>query len=195
MDPNCNEVFIDDLPTCIDVQFLKELFEDYGHFPTDSIFVKKQTKPNKAYAFVTFKSHELAKRAIEELNYTKLDGVPIRMYWGDPYTMSLARSDANTLLIRGLAENIEVSQLHDAFSNFGNLVTCKIPLTNLKSCGYGLVTFYSEEDARSAQNDLRDAAINGKPVEITFYQKQSQSQTNLNQIKPKRKQPQSILKM
>ncbi|EAX90061.1 Polyadenylate-binding protein, putative [Trichomonas vaginalis G3] len=171
MDPNWKEVFVGDLPGSVDENFIKEIFKDYGSFPSGTVTVKKHKSLDKSFAFVTFESHELAKRAISEVNYTKLDGVPIRILWSDPGTKRAIKNNVGALFIRGLDENIEVSQLHDAFSNFGEIVSCKIPLTNGKSRGYGFITFYKEDDAKRAKTDLADASINGKPIQIEFYQK------------------------
>lgn len=40
---------------------------------------------------------------------------------------TVVRSNQGSLLIKNLAPNIEISQLHDAFANFGEIISCKIP--------------------------------------------------------------------
>ncbi|EAX98383.1 Polyadenylate-binding protein, putative [Trichomonas vaginalis G3] len=169
MDLNWKELFVGDLPGYVDGNFIKELFREYGNFPSGTITVKKHKSLDKSFAFVTFESHELARRALLEVNYTKLDGVPIRILWSDPATKRAIKKDFCTLIIFDLDEYIEAAQLHDIFSNFGEVVSCKIPLTNGKPRGDGYVTFYKEEDAMRVKNDLAQASINGKPIQIVLY--------------------------
>jgi len=130
---------------------------------------------DKKYALVNFPSREIASRVIAELNYTKLDDVPIRMSWSDPETKDLIKKGEGNLFIHGLDESIEVSQIHEAFSNFGEIISCKIKLEKDKrtgkfvSCGFGYIQFRSKEDAEKAKMDLEDASINGKQIEIEDY--------------------------
>lgn len=171
MDSEWRELYIGDLPSSVDELFVKDLFRGYGSFPSGSISLKQHKKLDKSFAFVIFQSHELAQRALDEVNYTSLDGIPIRILWSDRHTKKIINSHESCLFISGLDESISVSQLHDAFSNFGKIVSCKIPLTKGKSRGYGYVTFYEVEDARKAREDLEGASINGKPIKIEFYKK------------------------
>ena len=59
----------------------------------------------------------------QDLNYTKQD----------PEAKLFKQSDKGKLFTRGFDEKIEVSQLHEAFSNFNKIISCEIPLTNGRS--------------------------------------------------------------
>ena len=72
------------------------------------------------------------------------------------------------VVINNLDLSIEVSQLHEVFSNFGEAFTRKIPLTNNKSNGYGFIKFINIEDAESSVNDLQGALIENKPIQVSF---------------------------
>jgi len=97
------------------------------------------------------------------------------MSWSDPETKDLIKKGEGNLFIHGLDESIEVSQIHEAFSNFGEIISCKIKLEKDKrtgkfvSCGFGYIQFRSKEDAEKAKMDLEDASINGKQIEIEDY--------------------------
>ena len=169
--PQFNQIYVGDLPVATDDGFLRQLFADCGAIVPNGIILKKHKSLEKSFAFITFETHDGAARAITDVNYTKLDGVPIRISWSDPETKKIRNSGLGNLFIRGLDESIEVSQLHDAFSNFGEIISCKIPMTEGKSRGYGYIQFRNPADAEKARVDLQDASINGKPITIEPYVK------------------------
>jgi polyadenylate-binding protein len=166
-------VFIQGIPPSATEDFLKGLFTDIGE--VEKMAVKqKQDRQGRllCYAFATFVSHEVAERAIAELNYTKLDGVPIRIMWGDNETKQICKVANGNLFVKNLDRNIEDSQLHEAFANFGEIISCKICVDkDGKSLGYGYVQFRKPDDARQAMEDLKDASINGMPLQIQPFQK------------------------
>jgi polyadenylate-binding protein len=166
-----NQIYVGDLPAATDEAFLRNLFAECGSILPNGIVLKKHKSLEKAFAFITFDTREAGQRAIQEINYTKLDGNPIRISWSDPETKKIRNSGLGNLFIRGLDESIEVSQLHDAFSNFGEIISCKIPMTDCKSRGYGYIQFRNPADAEKARIDLQDASINGRPITIEQYTK------------------------
>jgi len=165
------DVYIGDLPPATNEDFLRSFFQEICELNNSDILIKKHKTLEKNFAFIKFPSHEAAANAINTLNYTKLDGVPIRMSWADPETKRIRQLGLGNLFIRGLDESIEVSQLHEAFSNFGEIISCKIPLTDGKSRGYGYIQFKNKDDAEKARNDLAEASINGKQITIEDYHK------------------------
>ena len=171
------EVYIGDLPVTVDEEFIRSnlISNDYE---IKEIILKQKKNLEKKFAFVKFEKHEDAKRFMEEMNYTKLDGFPIRISYSDPETRRIRSSRKGNLYIKGLDENIEVSQLHEAFSNFGEIISCKIPMSKNKEgtiChhGYGFIQFRNAEDAEKAKTDLQDASINDKKITIENYEKKA----------------------
>jgi polyadenylate-binding protein len=166
-------VIVHDLPTTATEDFLRNLFSEIGDVRQNGITLKSRTDRNgrqSSYAFVQFDSRDSAIRAINEMNYTKLDGVPIRIMLADNETKSLLRSGQGNLFVKNLDPTIEDSQLHDAFANFGEIVSCKITKDEHgASQGYGYVQFRNAEDAQQAMEDLKEASINGRPLEIQHF--------------------------
>ena len=154
--------------------FLQHFFGEIG--PIESIHLKSDRtdcwRRPIYYAFITYESHNDAERAMVDLNYTKLNGIPMRLSWSDPETNMIRKSGKGKLVINNLDPTIEVSQLHDALGNFGEVIYCKIATdADGKSLGYGYVQFREEKDAAQAMQDLKEATINGWPVWIEHYQK------------------------
>lgn len=181
----CSGVFIADLPYNIEENFLREFFKDIGTIQQGHVTIEKDKNLERSCALVEFDSHEQAEKAIREINYKKIDGIPIRMCWSDPNTKEILKSGDGILLISNLDESAEVAQIHDALSNFGKIISCKIPLNKMedgsfKSRGYAYVQFYKLEDANRAMNDLKGASINGKPMKIDLYKKPERWNSLLN---------------
>lgn len=187
MESSPNRIIVEDLPidldekkTTITKDFLKNLFSKLGNIVVKNVVIMNKRKRNgtpNAYAFVEFQTRKMAERAIKELNYTKLENVPIRLSFADPETSKIRKSDAGKLLIKGFPPGIEVSHLHDLFANFGEIITCNIPRYYNQNDGtyhsrcYGIVQFRNPKDAEQACSDLNGALINGVKVTIEPFQR------------------------
>ena len=190
MESSPNRIIVEDLPidldkkkTTITKDFLKNLFSKLGNIVVKNVVIMNKRKRNgtpNAYAFVEFQTRKMAERAIKELNYTKIENVPIRLSFADPETSKIKESDAGKLLIKGLPPGIEVSHLHDLFANFGEIITCNIPryydqndCTYHSRC-YGFVQFRNPKDAEQACRDLNGALINGAEVTIELLKNETE---------------------
>lgn len=192
-------ITVEDLPmdycsgeTIVTEDFLRDLFNEVNGVVVLNVVIRNREGRDGlpyAYAFVEFQTNEMAEKAINELNYIKLDNVPIRLSLTDPETEKIRKSDVGILVIRNLHTEIEVYQLHDAFANFGEVISCKIPSDynpNDNTCcsrGYGFVQFRNPKDAEQACIDLKDAAINGLCVSIKPYNRFSNNFDEINLLK------------
>ena len=162
-------LFVEDLPKEVDECVLRSLFGDY-RISYNGIVLKKHESLEKSYAFIIFETHEDSAKAKHDLNYTKLNGVPIRIYWYDPEARRIKDPETGTIIINGLEESIKELQLDEVFSNYGEIAFCKIPTDeNGRSRGYGIIQFRYKEDAKKVLVDLQEASINGKKVTIEYY--------------------------
>ena len=160
----------------VDNEFLRELFKDYNISPNEhAITIKTKIRQDGtpySFAYIKFDDREHAIQAINELNYTKLDDLPFRLILIDEKDKKNLIN--NSIVIKNLDLDIETLQLHDAFANFGEIISCKIP-TELDtkssrrkyvSHGYGFVCFRHQENAKEVIISLKNVSINGKPIEI-----------------------------
>ena len=158
---------------------MRSFFQDCGNV----IKVSSKHRPNGNFAFVQFDSKEAAIRAVANYNYTKLNGEPIIITYASLEYMRIIHSGLGNIFIRGLDESIEASQLHELFSNFGEVISCKVPMQYNKNKGYAYIQFKNPADADRATLELSDATINGKPISIEKYVKRENPNKALNASK------------
>jgi len=110
------------------------------------------TRRSLGYGYVNFFDPHDAELALDTLNYYSIKGRPCHIMWSqrDP---SLRKSGVGNVIIFGLDKSTDSKKLHDVFSEFGNILSCRV-MTDEKgnSKGYGFVHFDSPESALKAVN-------------------------------------------
>ena len=190
MESQTTPIIIEDLPlgrfgeTIITEDFLRVFFAQVGCTIVEVTIRNSNTygMPH-AYAYVKFQTREMAERAVNELNYTKLENVPIRLCLADPETNKIRESDVGKLIIRNLPPEIEVCQLHNLFENFGEIISCNIPKyynwadgTYHSRC-YGIVQFRNPKSVGEACSCLKGAAINGVEITVEPFRRKTPEET------------------
>jgi polyadenylate-binding protein len=114
-----------------------------------------------------------AARAMEVMNFALLNNKPIRVMYSnrDP---SSRRSGSANIFIKNLDKTIDNKTLHDTFSTFGTILSCKVATDEMgQSKGFGFVQYEKEEAAQTAIKRLNGMLINDKPVYVgPFLRKQ-----------------------
>lgn len=164
---NDSLIHVSNLPTNATDDFLRSFFQDCGNV----LNVSSKRRPNGNFAFIQFDNKDSAIRAVSNYNYTKLNGEPIIITYASIEYMRIIHSGLGNICIKGLDENIEASQLHELFSNFGEVISCKVPMQYGKNRGFAYIQFKNPMDADRARQELADATINGKPISIETYVK------------------------
>lgn len=172
--PKDNAIHVSNLPMGATVEFIRTLFSECG--TVINVFLKN--KPTGSYCFVEFADREEAERAVRDFNYTKLNGESIVITLTNHGIMSRIDSGEGNLFVRGIDESIEAPQLHELFSHFGEVISCKIPCLNGKPRGYAYVQFANPADGDRAMKELADSTINGKAITIEKFVNRISRQPN-----------------
>lgn len=87
-------------------------------------------------------------------------------------------------MVQNLDKSIDNKALHDTFSAFGNILSCKIATDpSGQSKGYGFVQFDNEESAQNAIDKLNGMLINDKQVYVGQFLRKQERETALNKTK------------
>lgn len=103
-------------------------------------------------------------RALEELNYTLIKGKACRIMWSqrDP---ALRKTGSGNVFIKNLDGAIDNKALHDTFSAFGNILSCKVATDDLgNSKGFGFVHYETDNAAAEAVKHVNGMLLNDKKV-------------------------------
>ncbi|KAJ3101202.1 Protein phosphatase PP2A regulatory subunit B [Physocladia obscura] len=165
-----SSLYVGELDPSVTEAMLFDLFNMVG--PVASIRVCRDavTRRSLGYAYVNFHNVlEAGERALDTLNYTVLKGRPIRIMWSqrDP---SLRRAGTGNIFIKNLDNSIDNKALHDTFSAFGNILSCKVALDESgNSKGYGFVHYETLEAAESAIKHVNGMLLNDKQVYVGLH--------------------------
>lgn len=166
-------LYVGDLEWNVTDSQLYDLFNQLGQVVSVRVCRDLSTRRSLGYGYVNYSSPQDAVRAMELLNFTALNGKPIRIMYShrDP---SIRKSGSGNIFIKNLDKAIDHKALHDTFSAFGNILSCKIATDSSgQSKGYGFVQYDSEEGAQKAIEQLNGMLLNDKQVFVgPFLRKQ-----------------------
>lgn len=95
---------------------------------------------------------------------------PARVMWSqrDP---SLRRSGVGNLFVKNLAPTVDARKLQNAFSLYGNILSCKVSLDDKgNSKGFGFVHFESSEAANKAVQEMNGFKLDGVAIYVAPHQ-------------------------
>ncbi|KAI8607497.1 hypothetical protein BC830DRAFT_1046087, partial [Chytriomyces sp. MP71] len=179
-----SSLYVGELDPSVTEAMLFDLFNMIG--PVASIRVCRDavTRRSLGYAYVNFHNVlEAGERALETLNYTVLKGRPIRIMWSqrDP---SLRRAGTGNIFIKNLDESIDNKALHDTFSAFGQILSCKVAIDESgASKGYGFVHYETLEAAESAIKHVNGMLLNDKQVYVGLHVPRKERQSKIEELR------------
>ncbi|GFS46619.1 poly(A) binding protein 8 [Actinidia rufa] len=163
-------LYVGDLDFNVTDSQLYDLFNQVGQVVSVRVCRDLSTRRSLGYGYVNYSNPQDAARAIEVLNFTPLNDKVIRIMYShrDP---SVRKSGAANIFIKNLDKAIDNKALHDTFSSFGNILSCKIATDHSgQSKGYG--------------KQERDTAMNKTKFNNVYVKNlsESTSEEDLNKI-------------
>jgi len=135
------------------------------------------TRRSLGYAYVNFHNVVDAERALDTLNYTAIKGKACRIMWKhrDP---SMRKSGQGNIFIKNLDKSVDTRTLHDTFSQFGNILSCKVSMDDQgNSRGFGFVQFETAEEANEAIAKVNGMLLEDKRLYVGPFQARNERDT------------------
>ncbi|GLT47315.1 hypothetical protein SLA2020_210200 [Shorea laevis] len=176
-------LYVGDLDVNVTDSQLYDFFNHIGQVVTVRVCRDVNTRRSLGYGYVNYSSAQDAARALDVLNFSILNGRPIRVMYShrDP---SLRKSGAGNIFIKNLDKSIDHKALHDTFSAFGNILSCKVATDSSgQSKGYGFVQYDNEESAQKAIDQLNGMLLNDKLVYVGPFVRKQERDTATNKTK------------
>ncbi|ETN42053.1 uncharacterized protein HMPREF1541_03992 [Cyphellophora europaea CBS 101466] len=162
-------LYVGELDTSVTEAMLFELFSSIGQVASIRVCRDAVTRRSLGYAYVNYNNTADGERALDDLNYTSIKGKPCRIMWSqrDP---ALRKTGQGNVFIKNLDAAIDNKALHDTFSQFGNILSCKVAQDELgNSKGYGFVHYETAEAANNAIKSVNGMLLNDKKVFVGHH--------------------------
>lgn len=176
-------LYVGDLEINVSDSQLYDLFNQVGQVVSVRVCRDMGTRRSLGYGYVNYSNPNDAARAVDVLNFTAVNGKAIRIMYShrDP---SIRKSGTANIFIKNLDKSIDNKALHDTFSTFGNILSCKIATDGTgQSKGYGFVQFEAEEAAQTAIDKLNGMLINDKQVYVGHFLRKQERDSSLSRTK------------
>ncbi|KAM3695120.1 hypothetical protein ACJW31_07G107100 [Castanea mollissima] len=183
-------IFVGDLATDVTDNILQETFATrYPSVKGAKVVFDSNTGRSKGYGFVRFGDENERSRAITEMNGMYCSSRPMRVGVATPKKSSGYSSQAvvlagghasngvitqgsqsdgestnTTIFVGGLDSDVTDEDLRQPFSQFGEIVSVKIPMK--KGCGF--VQFANRKNAEDAMQSLNGAVIGKQTVRLSW---------------------------
>ncbi|CAL0313570.1 unnamed protein product [Lupinus luteus] len=176
-------LYVGDLDPSVTDSQLYDLFNHLGQVVSVRVCRDLTTGRSLGYGYVNYSNPQDAARSLDVLNFTPLNNKSIRIMYShrDP---SIRKSGSGNIFIKNLDRSIDHKALHDTFSSFGNILSCKVATDSSgNSKGYGFVQFDNEESAQKAIEKLNGMLLNDKQVYVGPFLRKQEREVSVDKVK------------
>ncbi|KAH8485327.1 hypothetical protein H0E87_026936 [Populus deltoides] len=195
--PHGSEVYLGGIPPDASEGDLKEFCESIGEVTEVRIMKGKDSSESKGYAFVSFRTKELASKAIEELNNTEFKGKKVkcstsqanhRLFignvprnWGEenmkkavkkigPGVNSVELLKVKAVYVKNLPEDITQDCLRQLFEHHGKVTKVVLPPAKPghEKSRFGFVHFAERSSAMKALKNTEKYEIDGQVLDCSL---------------------------
>ncbi|KII62849.1 Polyadenylate-binding protein, cytoplasmic and nuclear [Thelohanellus kitauei] len=169
--PNINiaSLYVGELKPEVSEQLLWNIFSAYGQVLSVKVCRDSQTQTSLGYAYINFRTSQEAEKAMEAVNFSNIDGRPCRVMWS-MRDSTRRKFGIGNLFIKNIDPDLDAKSLHQAFSSFGPVLSCKIALDEYGlSKGYGFVQFLNEADADLARERSNGVEFRNKVTVVNKF--------------------------
>ncbi|KAL8149961.1 hypothetical protein AgCh_006828 [Apium graveolens] len=168
-----SSLYVGDLhPEVGDAQ-LFDAFSEFQSLGTVRVCRDSTNGLSLCYGYVNFHSAQDANQAIELKNNYVLNGKVIRVMWSarDP---TARKNGIGNVFVKNLNESVDNAKLKELFQKFGNILSCKVAMSEgAKSKGFGFVQFEQEDSAHAAIEKLNGTVFEGKQLYVGKFLRKS----------------------
>ncbi|XP_057428180.1 polyadenylate-binding protein RBP47C-like isoform X2 [Lotus japonicus] len=173
-------IFVGDLAGDVTDTMLHETFANkYPSVKAAKVVFDANTGRSKGYGFVRFGDDNERSQAMNEMNGVYCSSRPMRIGAATPRkssgyqqggqsngtsSQSEAESNNTTIFVGGLDPNVNAEDLRQPFSQYGEIVSVKIPVG--KGCGF--VQFANRNNAEEALQKLNGTTIGKQTVRLSW---------------------------
>ncbi|PKA61155.1 Polyadenylate-binding protein 2 [Apostasia shenzhenica] len=176
--PHGSEVYVGGIPLDATEEELRKFCEPAGEVTEVRMMKAKDSTQNKGYAFVTFRTKDLAMTAIEKLDNTELKGKKIKC------SSSQAK---NKLFIGNVPRSWTVEDLKKAVMEFApgviSVDLMKDPQNSSRNRGFAFVEFYNHACADFSRKKMTSPKFKFDSITPTVSWADSKSGDSSSQIK------------
>lgn len=201
-------VYVKDIDTSVTEEdlrkkFVEEVCNGDDAQITSSTIMKDNTGASRGFGFINFKTHELAVKAVEVLNGTKLGNKnlwcgraqklaerqqELKKKYAQLKKQRMSKYQGINLYLKNLEDDVTEDRLIKEFSAFGVIRSCKIATDEKGNTrGFGFICFTTPEEAQKAIAEMNTRILQGcnKPLYVALHEpaeirKQKLSQRNIN---------------
>ncbi|PQQ21737.1 heterogeneous nuclear ribonucleoprotein R [Prunus yedoensis var. nudiflora] len=205
--PYGSEVFIGGLPKDTLEEDLRDLCDEIGEIIEIRLMQDRETGESKGYAFIGFKTKEVAQKAIEELHNKAFKGKTLRCslsetkhrlfignvpkIWTEdefrkvieevgPGIEHIELIKVKALYVKNIPENTSTEKLKELFQRHGEVTKVVMPpgKGGQGKRDFGFVHFAERSSALKAVKDTEKYEIDGQPLEVVLAKPQTEKKSD-----------------